>query len=84
MAVRLNKKALESDWRRSRYDWEAWLDGGVWQGRRGEDFTCKTTSFVSQLYAAAYNRGMRIHVRLQGEDVVEWQADLAASKSNVA
>ncbi len=84
MATRLNKQSLETNWRRSRYDWEAWLDGGVWQGRRGDDFTCKTTSFVSQLYKAAYDRGLRIHVRLISDGVVEWEAYTAENASDVA
>ncbi len=84
MATRLNKQSLEANWRRSRYDWGAWLDGGVWQGRKGEDFTCKTTSFVSQLYKAAYDRGLRIHVRLHDNDVVEWEAFSDENASDVA
>lgn len=84
MAVRLNKESLETGWRRSRYDWDAWLDGGVWEGKKGEDFTCKTSSFVSQLYKAAYDRQLRIHVRPKGDDVVEWEAFSAEANSDVA
>ncbi len=72
MAVRLEKETLAE--RRSRYDWPNWLDGNVWQGRQGEDFTCKETSFVSQLYKAAYDRGLRIHVRPLPDGIVEWEA----------
>lgn len=85
MATRLNKDTLDAA-RRSRYNWDEWLDGSVWQAVRGEDFTCKVQSFVSQLYKAAYDKGMKIHVHPDSDGrVVEWNAyDDDDTEDNVA
>jgi hypothetical protein len=86
MAVRLDRETLTRN--RSRYRWDEWLDGTAWQGRQGtpeqvalpdddpdhRDFTCKVTSFVSQLYKAAYDRGLRVEVHPKPDGVVEWEA----------
>lgn len=51
----------------SRFPFDEWADGSVWQLTRGEhegaDFQQSTASMRAALYAAAKRRGMKVHTR---------------------
>jgi hypothetical protein len=50
-----------------RYPWEEWLDGHVWELRRGEDFSAKPATVISNARSQAKRRGGIIRTRLGGE-----------------
>ena len=57
----------------SRYPWDEWLDGGVWELMGGEDFTSKTSTFRANAQLQAKKRGGRTKSRLitsDGRDAV--------------
>lgn len=49
--------------RPKKYPWDQWFDGGVWKLMKGEDYHCKTQSFISLAYA--YGKVMERVVRIQ-------------------
>ena len=49
----------------SRYPWDEWLDGSVWQLVHGDDYTAKTATFRSIASMQAKKRGGRIRTRAQ-------------------
>jgi hypothetical protein len=85
MATQLEATSVDTSGRR-RYLWDEWLNGHVWLGHRGVDWVCKDTSFISQLYKAAYERGLLVTVSPKGNGAIEWQSRPAKddAKSNVA
>jgi hypothetical protein len=86
VATQLEATEVNSN-RRKRYLWDEWLNGAVWEGKSvragGDDWVCKDSSFISQLYKAAYERGLLVHVTPKGNGVVEWRA-YSKDKSNDA
>lgn len=68
MARRLPGQTLHP----SRIDPE-WLDGSVWEGKRGEDYECTSQIFGQRLRGAARRRGLRVAIRVIDEDTVKWQ-----------
>lgn len=65
--------------RDSVYPWDDWLDGGVWELRRGEDFTISAANFQSSAYTSARSRGKTVTVRVRG-DLVQMQAREATAE----
>jgi hypothetical protein len=53
-----------------RYNWDEILDGQIRKMIGGEDFTVKTTSFITSAKKAAQKRGKNLNVRTDGSDVV--------------
>jgi hypothetical protein len=49
---------------RSRYPWDEWMDGGIWEVKRGEDFQVSEKSMASTLYAQARAKNQRVSVRV--------------------
>jgi hypothetical protein len=49
------------------YPWEEWLDGGVWELSRGEDFSAKPATLISNARSQAKRRGGNLRTRLVGE-----------------
>jgi hypothetical protein len=48
----------------SRYPWDEWLDGRVWELVPGEDFTAKVNTFKQMAQTQARRRGGRTHTRM--------------------
>jgi hypothetical protein len=53
----------------SRYPWDQWLDGQIWQITRGEDFDISTESMRVRLYPAAKARGGSIRTNVKGSTI---------------
>lgn len=55
-------------WTRSKYPWDAWTNGEIWEIRRGDDFESETTSMVPQLHEYGRRNGFKVKTRtLKGE-----------------
>ena len=48
----------------SKYPWDEWLDGGVWEFVAGEDFKGRTETFRSMAKTHAKRRGGRVRSRI--------------------
>ena len=48
----------------SKYPWEKWLDGGVWELTPGKDFKCEIDSMRQQVYQAARDSGRSATTRV--------------------
>jgi hypothetical protein len=48
----------------SRYPWDQWLDGQIWQLAAGEDFTSKPETFRQNAAGQAQRRGGAVRSRL--------------------
>ncbi len=53
-----------------KYPWDEWLDGSTWRITRGTDFDAKPSSVRSEVYRSAYQRGLRIESRIEGDSVI--------------
>jgi hypothetical protein len=53
---------------RRKYDWNAWLNGEVWQLRQGVDFEVPVRSIAAQTYQAADRRGVTVAVAVNGKE----------------
>lgn len=60
--------------RNRKYPWEAWLNGEMWELRKGRDYQCTSESFRSAASYAADKKGKKIETRIlrdaEGERVV--------------
>jgi hypothetical protein len=52
----------------SRYPWDEWLDGNVWELVRGEDFQAKLTTFRANAQGQAKKRGGRVRSKAADAD----------------
>ena len=57
----------------AKYPWDEWLDGRIWELKRGEDFQ-SLHSVRSSAYVRARDRGLWARVRIVDEDTVVIQA----------
>jgi hypothetical protein len=48
----------------SRYPWDSWLDGDIWELTPGDDFKGKADNFRAVAVAQAKKRGGRVQTRL--------------------
>ena len=48
----------------SRYPWDSWLDGDIWELTPGEDFKGKADNFHAVAIAQAKKRGGKLQTRL--------------------
>jgi hypothetical protein len=53
----------------SRYPWQEWLDGGIYELVRGEDFQTTAASLRGTAVAAAYRRGLKLRTSIRGNAV---------------
>lgn len=53
----------------SKYPWDEWLDGSVWELIRGKDFEPATGSFRSAVEHAAFTRRLKVQIRVRGDRV---------------
>lgn len=49
--------------RQSRYPWDQWTNGQIWQVREGDDFESNLKTFVQGLYAYGKRHGLKVEVR---------------------
>lgn len=49
---------------RSRYPWDTWLDGGIWELTQGEDFKGRAATFKSNARSQAKRRGGKVRARI--------------------
>jgi hypothetical protein len=54
----------------SKYPWDEWLDGSVWELTSGEDFAVSLFSFRTAAYGAAAARGLRVRTSVQRNALV--------------
>ena len=48
-------KEMPVSHRASRYPWDEWMDGNIWELSPGKDFECSLPSMRQQVYQAAAN-----------------------------
>lgn len=61
MAVRLESFPRPTS--TSRYPWEQWLDGNVWQLFKGEDYTARDETLLSNARTQARRRSGKVRTR---------------------
>jgi len=49
---------------RSKYPWNEWLDGGIWELTQGHDFKGRVTAFRSNARTQAKKRGGKVRARV--------------------
>tara|TARA_R100000306_G_C4356527_1_gene133018 strand:- start:231 stop:599 length:369 start_codon:yes stop_codon:yes gene_type:complete len=47
----------------TKYPWDSWADGNIWEVTMGVDFDCQPTSMRGILYHFAKSRGLKVQVR---------------------
>lgn len=57
-----------------KYPIDQWLDGNIWELKRGEDFDVKTTTLRARLSRAAKAKGMKVSAKVVDEDTFVIQA----------
>jgi hypothetical protein len=64
MATKLEEFDFEATKRgaKSKYPWDDWSDGSIWQIESFEDYDCETASMVASIRAQASKRGLRAQV----------------------
>ena len=60
--------------RKSKYDWDLWLNGDVWRLERGIDFDIPIRSMSSSASNAAVRIGMRVRTKIESDKVLVIQA----------
>ena len=53
--------------RNARYPGEQYLNGEVWQAFAGEDYVCKTQTFIANVRQQAKRRGGSVRTRILSE-----------------
>lgn len=61
---------------RRRYDWDSWLDGGVWALIPGVDFVVAPDDFRRYALRVAGERGARLITRVSHDGIVYLRAHL--------
>lgn len=56
--------------RKSKYPWDQWMDGSVWQCEFSEDFECDPKSFISSLQGKAKRTHRKVQYKLVDETKV--------------
>jgi len=51
------------------YDWNNWLDGRIWELKRGIDFQIQSHSFRSVAHSEATKRGVTIKTSISGDTI---------------
>ena len=51
------------------YPWSDWLDGGIWELVKGNDFDCEAKSFRHSAYSAASRAGVSVRVAVSDDTV---------------
>jgi hypothetical protein len=53
----------------SKYPWNKWTDGRVWEVKEGVDFDCPVNIFRSVVYSHAYRKGLVARITARGGQV---------------
>ena len=73
-AVPRKLKSFPARQRRTKYPWDQWLDGSVWELRKGSDYDIDTLSLRALAGKAAKRAGTRVRTKLirnnRGESLV--------------
>lgn len=67
--VELPKSTRPAFWKEKKYNLDQYLDGHAWKFSKGEDFTCKPSSFGTILNKAAKVKGLKSAIRIRGDHV---------------
>jgi hypothetical protein len=70
VAERLEDFNFRASRGRPGYDWDSWLDGGIWRLTKEIDFWVRPDSFRNQAASAAIKRGGRVRTRIEKDTVV--------------
>jgi hypothetical protein len=62
------QKIEEFEFSSNRYQWDEWLDGGIWVLKQGEDFDVEMTSMRSLIFAAAGRRGLKSRTHIDAKN----------------
>jgi len=62
------------DSKRTRYPWEDWLDGDIWEITQGEDFGTTASSMRSTIRQAAQERELQVKLSRPGDGPIVFQA----------
>jgi hypothetical protein len=65
------------------YPWTEWFDGRIHELHPGEDFDCPPVSLERVIRTSANRRGMKVRVRIDGENVVVQKHDDPTSERGV-
>lgn len=56
--------------RRSKYPWDTWTDGSIWQVEYGEDFDCMPKGLIASLQGKAKRSHRKVQAKIVGETTV--------------
>jgi hypothetical protein len=70
VAAVINEWPTVSRTRKSRYPWDEWTNGSIWQAKVGEDFDTSVKTFSQGLYAYGKRHGMKTEVRTVDDTTV--------------
>jgi hypothetical protein len=62
----VNRSKAGFDLLASKYPWDKWTDGRVWEVKEGVDFTCSVNIFRSVVYSHAYRKGLVARITARG------------------
>lgn len=48
---------------RDRYPWDEWMDGSIWEAKRGEDFVTSIRQFQTTLHARVHQTGKPYYLK---------------------
>lgn len=60
--------------RKQMYPWEEWLDGRIWELKRGNDFNGKAKAMVEQARLRCFREGLRLRGQVLDENTIRIQA----------
>jgi hypothetical protein len=72
VATRLTGYTFHGKGHPTKYPWQQWANGEVWEVKRGEDFDISPSNFAQRVYQQAYSRGAKANVNIN-EDTVTFQ-----------
>lgn len=59
-----------SSGRKTKYPWNTWLNGKIWQIKQGEDFDCSVTSMYSVLVQTAKRKGLKYKINCTSDSLI--------------
>jgi hypothetical protein len=70
MATILNEDPIWHTSRRSKYNWDEWLDGRTWSLKKDEDFAVSVTSLRTAAANAARVRGLGLKSKPTADGII--------------
>lgn len=74
MAKQLESFKFRTRGRVQKYPWNEWLDGSIWELKKGEDFTINTRIMRNSARSAADRRRVQIRTQIPNENTLIIQA----------